>query len=287
MKRGKTDYFENGAVPPDDLQVGDQLLFETSPVLFALGVSAWDYPTVLVTDVDSDPGGEKLELGQLKLQGFGTADLNFPSFQRLLIQTLDTTVNAVQEHIRRIVGISGIPIAKLPWDTGLVLTVEDRLNNDPSLLREWKPYGDTDTWDKPGPWWIRINLQAPMWRGAFAEDATKLLVKMPSGILWIDDQSLLHEHRGLVSKIPVSEHFQEPPWESAVEAVTDPRKTIFVPLFEPDGGWFRYFKDKAASPTERYGPQLNPTTADASWLPGLAKEADRVRVIRPRLKPAS
>jgi hypothetical protein len=295
MRPGRNEYFENAAVAFDDLQVGDQVLFETNPVMSVLGVTAWEYPTVLISGLDtSDTASDqpRLLLHRLQVQGFGAADLDYPSFQLLLARNLDRTLQAVRDEIQaqlQLRATAGFPPTdKLEWDSGAILEPADSANNDQGLLRRWNPYGDA--WDLPGPWWIWINLKAPMWRGAFGDDPVKILGQTPGGIVWIADDKLLPEFRGRAdpaSTLPLGAGFQEPPWKDDPfgPSVGDPRKTIFVPLFEPDGGWIGYFEDKARDPTVHYGPRLNPVVADAKWLPGLARSQDKIRVIRPRLKP--
>ena len=296
MRPGRTDHFENAAVAFDDLQVGDQVLFETNPVMSALGVAAWEYPTVLISGLDtSDTASDqpRLLLNRLRVQGFGAADLDYPSFQLLLAKNLDRTLQAVRDEVQAQVQLrvsAGFPPPdKLQWDSGAIVEPAVAHNNDEWLLRHWNPYGDA--WDPPGPWWVWINLKAPMWHGAFGDDPVKILGQTPGGIVWIADDKLLPEFRGRAdpaSTLPLGAGFQEPPWKDDPPdgpSVGDPHKTIFVPLFEPDGGWIGYFDDKARDPTVKYGPRLNPVVADAKWLPGLARSQDKIRVIRPRLEP--
>jgi hypothetical protein len=292
MRAGRTDHFENGAVAPDDLQIGDQVLYELNPVLLALGAKGWEYPTALVTDVDTAPNKPELQPDRLRVQGFGTADLDHPSLQLLLAKQLDATLKAVQDYIpreiaRRVAAGFSSP-TRLEWDSGLIVTPDDSRHNDSNALRMWNPYGDT--WDPPGPWWIWINLNAPMWRGAFGGDVVKILGSMPRGILWIADDKLLPEFHGRAeanATLPVGPGFQQPPWEDDVfeNPTGDPRRTIFVPLYEPDGGWLAYFSDKAATPNLHFNSRLVPIVVDAPWLPDLARRDGNIRVIRPRIEP--
>jgi hypothetical protein len=187
MQPGRTDYFENGAIPFDDLQIGDQVLFETNPAALALGAASWDYPTVLVTELDSSPDGTKLRPDQLKLQGFGTADLEDFRFRRLLVESLDTLLKAIQGFITTRVASGGTtPPSKLTWDAGLSssLTAEGFGEFEADNLRQWNPYGDS--WAPPGPWWVRIYVKAPIWGGAFGDDALKTLARIPGAFVFLD-----------------------------------------------------------------------------------------------------
>jgi len=296
MAAGRTDYFENGSVPFDDLQAGDQVLFDSNPIMVVLGFSAWEYPTVLITDVDTtDTSSDepKVLLNNLTVQGFDSADLDYPSYQLLLAKNVDLSLKAVQDTI--VSQIQSLKLSLLPipttflWDSGALFSADDNAANDHFPLRLWNPYGDT--WDLPGPWWLSINLNAPMWKGAFGTDPVKILGQFPGGIVWIADDQLLPEFHGMVdpaATLGVGAGFQPPPWQDNPQSgvrTADPHQTIFVPLFEPDGGgWISYFGDKASNPTVKYSSTLMPVKSDVRWLPGLAKIADNVRVIRPRLK---
>ena len=298
MRPGKNDHFENSAVPFDDLQIGDQVLFETSPVLQVLGSTLWDYPTVLVTEIDSFPPGTKVNPARLTVQGFGSAELAQPSFQLLLAKGVDAALNGLREHIQtqlanlkaqaQSTGHTFEPPEQFPWDPG-ILSQSDLLRNDPSLLRFWNPYGDR--WDDPGPWWVWINLQAPLLGGAFGGPVEKTLAQTPGGVVWLGDK-LLIQSRGRKEPltIQIGSGFQEPPWKDIPDEEPSTAlsgKTIFVPLFEPKGGWSSYFNDKAKNLKTTHGPKLTPVKSDTSWLPGLARSGDKIRVIRPQPKPST
>jgi hypothetical protein len=297
MRPGRTLHFENASIPLNDLQIGDQVLFDTSPVLFALGSTIWDYPTALVTELDISVETLALDLSELKIQGFDTADLNYPSFQVVLAKTVDGALDGVRRYVSTVfaalkeaasrAGTPFIPPTRLKWDTGLV-NPGDIAVNDVAILRQWNPYGDT--WNEPGPWWIWINLLTQTWAGVFSGDVNNVLSRTPGGIVWTPTPAnrLFFEFRGRVDAsetIPVGAGFQPPPWDSA-SVQADPHHTIFVPLFEPFGGWVSYFYDKAAHPDAKLGSHLDPVRSDARWLPGLATTGSgKVRAIRPRLEP--
>ena len=138
-----------------------------------------------------------------------------------------------------------------------------------------------------------MHLRSPMWRVIPVLDVMKILARSPGGIMWLPDKGvLLHEFRGRSESdltIPVATGFQEPPGDDVPdeEPSADPRTTIFVPLLAPEGGWVSYFNAKAKDPKFKVGPRLEPVISDSAWQPGFAMNADKVRVIRPRLKPAS
>jgi hypothetical protein len=295
MRPGRTDHFENTAVPFDDLQIGDQVLYETSPVLQALGSNAWEYPTVLITELDSLPPGKKLDPKKLTVQGFGTAELGQPSFQLLLAKSIDNTLNAVRRFIQtsfakekakaQSAGRPFDPPEKFLWDPGL-MSQSEVSENDRGTLRLWNPYDDK--WDEPGPWWVWLSLKAPMWHGSFPLPVEKTLAKVPHGFVWLGT-TLLFERDGeaIPSKaLPIGPGFKEPDWQDVTDegGTADPKLTIFAPLFEPEGGWINYFIAKAKDKNAKRGPRLLPVMSDRSWFPGLVQNDSKVRVIRPQLK---
>ena len=294
MQPGRTDHFENIAVPFDDLQIGDQVLYETSPVLQALGSNAWEYPTVLITELDSLPQGKNIDPAKLTIQGFDTAELEQPSFQLLLTKSIDRTLDAVRKSIQTGFarekakvppGKPFDPPEKFLWDPG-IMSQNDLLQNDRGTLRLWNPYNDK--WDDPGPWWVWLNLKAPMWLGSFGLPVEKTLAKVPHGFVWLGTK-LLFERHGKASPsetIPIGLGFKEPDWQDVTDegSTADPKLTIFAPLFEPEGGWIDYFKAKAKDKNAKRGPKLLPVLSDSSWTPGLAQNDSKVRVIRPQLK---
>jgi hypothetical protein len=300
MARGRTDYFENASAGLDDLQVGDQVLFATNPALTALGRDAWDPLTVLVTDVDTSPDDPRSNLNKLRVQGFGTADVTLASLQLLLVKQADQALKGVQafipaeiDRLRTLataLGQSFTPPQKLSWDIGVISTAQDAAN-DLEVLCLWNPYGDT--WDSPGPWWIRFDLNAQVWDGGFGSDAAKILSQFPGAILWpkagkIQFANTKNPWRKATAPniVDTANGFREPPWQDA-RHTSEPDTAIFIPLFQPFGGWESYFEVKAKSSAESWPSKLDPVVADARWIAGLATDTvmtTQVRVIRPRAK---
>jgi hypothetical protein len=279
MKWGRTDHFENSAIPSGDLQIGDQVLFETSPVLFVLGSSNWEYSTGLVTELDSE-ADNTLDLGRVRIQGFGTPDLDYGAFQLLLLKGVDATLQNVRKYVTSEFPKARLLPAVMKWGAGIVEFIDFA---ELEILRMWNPYGDT--WDDPGPWWIVMDLRHPKWSLDHIVDAAavlKILAKAPGGIWPFADDQLKAEFRGGAVTIATGQGYQRPASlpESAVSS-----DAVLVPLFEPDGGWISYFLAKAANPSVKVPSRLNPVRSDAAWVPGLARHAENIRVIRPRLEP--
>jgi hypothetical protein len=275
MRSGRTDLFDNGPVPYDDLQIGDQLLVDKATSLLTLSVlsSTWDYPTVLVTDVDSDPNGDALieMLNRIRIQGFMTADLTFGALQSLLARRLDASL----EGPRRIIALNASAAASLPWPAGFEF-MESALFATRQILRPWDPY--SENWDAPGAWWIMIELADPIWRGLFAgTSATELVKKMPKAVTR-DSTGILCQ--GIQGPIAVGAGFKEPPFTLGTGQ-------IYIPLYEPWGGWPAYFKEKPAQTSEPWPKQLNPVRAEPSWFYLAEESVNAVRAIRPRNAPPS
>ena len=61
---------------------------------------------------------------------------------------------------------------------------------------------------------------------------------------------------------------------------------VYVPLYEPEGGWAEYYSQKQRNPARTWPSRLLPVRIDGQWVPGIAFDSrSRVRVVRPRLKP--
>ncbi len=295
MGPGRTEFFENSAVPLYDLQIGDQVLMETNLIVFAIA-SWWDYPTLLVTDVDNEPDSEVISLSGIRLQGFGTADFSYPSLQFELAKVVDETLQVVQARIVEKVearqreidaGTSPFdlgPLQSIVWDTGRAGSRDQQFEFDMRILYRWSPYGDE--WDHPGAWWLRINLREPMWHGVFGTDVEAAVRNLHKSVAWIDDANVILEDRMRVETIPVRPGFVPPPGASVDD---DPHRVIFIPLFEPTidimgyEPWLVYFSVKRdGGADESFPTELRPVRTDAAWLPQLAVNNQAIRVIRPR-----
>ena len=294
---GGMDYFQNSAIPLDDLQIGDQVLFETSPVLRGLGFVEWEYPTVLVTEIDTTSGSTGiLNLHGVRMQGFGTPDLDLPSFQLLLAKAVDATLDNLRNYITS--QPNNPPLTAMKWGAPFNFSTGTDLR-DSEIFQQWNPYGDN--WDAPGPWWIRLNLRTDLfYRYRLNGEDVDLLTALgqcPGGIYWNEhDKVLLFEFQGRTdphTTIGVGAGFRPPFPPDPSGFKQDP--FIFVPLNEPEGGWIAYLTDKAANPSVKYFSRLTSVHSDQRWVPGLAKELDhgketgsgKIRVIRPGLQSSS
>jgi hypothetical protein len=297
MRPWRTDYFENTITQLDDLQIGDQVLFQSALIGAAIE-PLWDYPTCLVTDIDSDPDTHRVTAAKLHVQVFNTTEHSYTSFRLLLAQSIDRALTAVQEHIRTRVAARPA-VASLEWDTGR--SIDDSLLEQVGklALHLWAPY--PVAFDPPGPWWIRVPIDNAIFAGVFEGDVEKALKLMPKAVALTEGEDrLMVENEGAVEHVHLGPGFRPPPAAPG----TMLRRNIFVPLFEPaialpvsepmfgttraKSGWLGFLEAFAndPQPTLSREVQLRPVRADASWIPGLSGDLNVIRVIRPRAIPA-
>jgi len=282
MQPGRTDYFQNDPIDVQHVQIGDQILFETNLLVFALA-GWWDYPAALVTDVDTNPDDQRIDLRRLMVQGFGSVELRYSDYQRLLAQMVDKTINGVHNYIEEKIKPpppqsppSPFPWTRphsLAWDIG-----DPRFGQD--VLHDWSPY--PQEWSDPGPWWLRIYLDDPIWRGAFGEDLESAVKRLPRSVALVESDTLLVRDDAEVRRVPLLTGFQPPPLGEGFA-----NRYVFAPLYEPTvdapgaplAGWYAYFLLQGQQPIS---PWLQPVRADSEWLPGLARVDGRIRTIRSR-----
>jgi hypothetical protein len=279
LKPGRTEWFENATVSLDELQIGDQVLVE-SLVPFLLA-AWWEYPTCLVSNIDVDAQSGRLALDGLDVAGYVTAEQRFSSYRKLVIQLAQDTL----DEIRASLPTGGFSSS---WDAGRVFTVEERDAADRELLHKWTPYDHP--WELPHPWWIRVHLDNPLWKGLLGNDVEAVMLRLPKSVTWIDEEHVAVEMSGKIWRFPVTDDFNEPPTpESFEDEESNPHRCIFVPLYEPFGtfsdgsnsiGWWEFLKSAAVRAD--LGKALQPVRADGAWVTGLVGAPDAVRVIRPR-----
>lgn len=283
LKRGRTECFENATVSLDELQIGDQVLVES---LFPFLIAAWwEYPTCLISNVDVDAQNGRLAPDGLGVAGYVTAEQRFSSYRKLVIKLAQETLDEIRSVLPA-TGQSG------RWDVGRLFTAKERAAGDTDLLQRWSPY--SHPWDQPGPWWISVHLDNPLWHGLLGMDVEAVMLKLPKSVAWIDEEHVAVEMSGKVWRFPVTDDFEAPPTPGSFEdedVEADPHRCIFVPLYEPFGsfsdgsnpiGWWEFLK--SATVRADLGRALQPVNADGAWVTGLVGAPSAVRVIRPRAR---
>lgn len=282
---GVTDHFQNEAIAEADLQVGDQLLFDVHPVLF--GLWGREYPTVMVTAIDPAESGIAT-VARIRVQGFDTADLTVGEFQRLHVEQMDRLLDVLREYATdKAAHLAGG--GRIAWQAGEVdpfLRADLPAGvNDEKLLVEFTLFTDPTLFGPPGAIWIKVIPAARIWRGLVPDDLTEAVRRIPKSIAVIENGlALLVHERGAAVRLSLD------PDIFALAFLVRPElfqhRAIYVPLFEPDGGWPEFYREKQTNPTRTWLAFLGRVHVDGAWVPKIARdEQNRIRVVRPRLKP--
>jgi hypothetical protein len=277
---GVTDHFQNDVVPENELQVGDQILFDVHPVLFGM----WDHecPTAMVTSVDPRTDGTAAET-RIRVQGFNTADLTVGELQRLYVEQLDRLLDLIRDYAAQ--NLTSLKAGdRLKWQAGEIPPFLVA-NVDPGkrLLFAWKLF-KSQTFDDPGTLWIHIRPASTVWRGLVDVDPITAVAQIPKSIAKPPNSGFVvykgEKELDLVDLSPdIASELEFDIWQDI--------NSIYMPLYEPEGGWAEYIRQKQLHPAQQWPSKLLPVRIDGTWVPKIARdEQGRVRVVRPRLIPA-
>jgi hypothetical protein len=137
-------YFENLSINEGDLQLGDHLIFWNSFVYAEISAGEWRLENSVVIDVDSDPATGGISRDKLHLQGHGTSERDYATYQRVDIAG---QLNRSLDLARSAVAAAAPGATSLDW------------NGHAGLLVKWEPY---EAFNPPGAWWVQMNLATPM-----------------------------------------------------------------------------------------------------------------------------
>ena len=132
-------YFENTAIDEADLQMGDQVVFWNSYVYAFIAAGEWRNEHSVVIEIDSDPAKGGIFRDHLHLQGHGTKEQVYASYQTGIASQLDLSLDLVRKAI--VAAPSGT--TKLDW------------NGHTGLLVKWEPY---EAFNAPGSWWVTMEI---------------------------------------------------------------------------------------------------------------------------------
>lgn len=279
---GVTDHFQNEGIPDDELQVGDQLLFDVHPVFF--GLSGREVPTAMVTSIAPEVDGT-LRLEGVRVQGFDTADLPLGAFQRLLVDQLDRFLDVVRKYVQE--NANALSDSSLPWRAGEVppfLTADQPpdARSDPSFLMRWRIF-PADSFEFPEPYFIQVAPRSRIWRGLVPEDLEQAVARIPHSMTIVDSNRvvLVHE-RGRAVPIPIP----QVPLGIGIAMTFPLPDHLYVALYEVEGGFPEYIRSRLKNPGGTWSNRLHPVRVDARMLAPARDANHRLRVVRPRLKQA-
>jgi hypothetical protein len=292
IMRGSNSYFENLQVLADNLQVGDQLLFRNHAIHIAAGVLE-DVPTAIVTSIDSD-AKSGVVLSRLRVQPFCGADQSYLAYQQLFADQTDRALDDLRAFI--VAQLSAHPGTDiLLWDTGRADPEDDMEGtsgfDNKAALRRWSPYGQA--FNAPGPWWFRINIDAPIWGKMFGDTLEEAVLRVPKSVARPDASHVIAadaRRKGVVRNFNTVAGFVEPPHErSGMGPPIPANRVIYFPLYEPklwEVGWTTLFEHKAASISIEAWPDLHPLRVDSMLAASLTFGAtdNGIRVIRPSVR---
>lgn len=133
--------FQNALYRPEDIQIGDHLIFWNSVLYPLVSNGEWQLENALVVSIESDPEAGSLKLEKLRMQGHGT-----------FAQTIGGYEDSIGKHLS--VGLADAQQAAANAPAG---TDKLRFNRADDRLVRWSPY--PDTWSAPGAWWVRVPVK--------------------------------------------------------------------------------------------------------------------------------
>jgi hypothetical protein len=241
-------FFDNMAIDESDIQIGDQLIFWNSFVYTDISSGEWRLENSVVIDVDSDQKRGSIHRQNLHLQGHGTSEKDYTSYQRDDIAgQLNLSLKQVRDAIKAALA-SAPNTMSLKW------------NGVAGRLVRWDPY---EPFNAPGAWWVQMSL-TDAW----------------GHTRWAAIADALQAVQGSVSGDPTPGADYTPP--PSANAVYFP---LFRPAIS--GGWTAYFNKRRTNAAFRAPKNLAEFNADGSIMPGLfyAGQGKPISIIRAKVMP--
>jgi hypothetical protein len=241
-------YFDNIEIAEADLQVGDHLVFYNSFVYQDVAIGEWQLENSIVMDIDSDYTTSSIQRGQIHLQGHGTAESKYSTFQNVIADQLNDTLESIRQKIVK-------TLASTPSTTAI------DWNNKKGIIVHWEPY---EPFAAPGAWWVQMNL-----------------VDQNGDARWSTVQEALNAVPGAYATDPFAGTGYNPPPSN--DAVFFP---LYVPAV--DGQWDGYFGKRRHRGSSYHPPKnLSALKAGGAVVPGLFPEGEHkpIRVVRPKFAP--
>lgn len=262
LMAGADPYFEGVAIAPDELELGDHLVFWNNWFVRLIDLSAFGLENSLVMDwLDPDmhvhglPASSKY---QVRLAGHGMPPTAEAAYLDAMAAALTESFQAAMDAVDSAPGgVKVVTVTSRPVAFDIV---------------EWAPYGEAFT--PRTPWWIRLPL-------SLTADAVN-----PGG--YTIAQALNAFPKSVAVDLA---HGQVPPPIGPPHAA-DYLDSIYIPLFEPNhpdliGGWAQYIAKKNAGESVPSPLPLKKLRVDASLVPGFhhTGPASTLPVFRPRVIP--
>jgi hypothetical protein len=251
-------WFEAVAIPHDELQVGDHLIFWNNQfVRFFLG-SAWGLENSFVTGIGPDGY-------QVMLAGHGMPETNEKDFAEDLARQMRNSFNTLRIGLNT-KGASG------PLPPFLGFTARGNIK---SQVVNWAPFGElfgpadaSVVLQVKGAWWIRLKL-------AQLHDSTQPAPSITDALAMIP------------KSVRVDTSRMTPPTLPAGDFQADYQESIYLPLSVPAGahqGWTTYL----SHPSPAAAVPLVDLILDGSMVPGFflkgRGQQSTVPVLRPKVQ---
>jgi hypothetical protein len=252
-------WFDAVAIPHDELQVGDHLIFWNNQfVRFILG-SAFGLENSYVTRIGSDGH-------QVMLAGHGMLETNEKNFAEEMSDEMKRTFEKLRARIN-----SAATPGPAPPVIGLKTPGNIRFQ-----VVNWAPFGELFAADNPrvllqaeGAWWIRLKLEQLRDFNAPVPSMTEALAMIPKAVR-------------------VERPRMTPPTLPAGDFQPDYQEAIYLPLSVPAGvnkGWETYL----ANPNPGGAVTLVDMIPDGTLVPGFflkgAGQQSKIPVLRPKVQP--
>jgi hypothetical protein len=227
--------FQNMLVHPADIEIGDHLIFWNSVLYPLVSNGEWQLENALVVAVQSDPENGSINLNEMRMQGHGTIALTVGDYEKMIGGHLKLGVADAQQAA----GGAAAGVTVLAFNG-----VKDR-------LVKWSPY--PDTWNAPGPWWVRVPVGT--------ETHQVVQARLRKGVI---------PNPAFPNPAPFAD-------------------SVYFPLFEPQyaNGWAGYLQARAGGPV-KISPRLARVPIDGTVIPGLHYAGttwDPLPIVRPRVTP--
>ena len=250
------DWFEGVAIPHEELQVGDHLVFWNNPFVRHILHSAFGLENSFVTRIA--PDGR-----MVMLAGHGMPEMTEADFASEMAKNIQDQFDKIRDKINEHV------VANPPVATFTLVVQAVRFQ-----VCKWAPYSEMfspvagSKFTAEGAWWIRLRLDQMHDDGSPAPTMNEALVLIPRSV-----------------RVDPAFH-TEMPVLAAGDHDADYQESVYLPMQVPagvSGGWKTYL----SNPSKGDAVELSDLIADGTMIPGFYANgpSSTLPVFRPKLKP--